>query len=177
MIIISGALLPTSAFSLPSCFVHTNGFGVQLMLSLRVYRLYNRAKWIIVFFAVAILARTAAELYIVMKVPPAVTQVSIPFSKISACQPTPGTASHLNLAPIPALIFDIPAFLLVLLQGVSHLKVQRNAGFRGATLIRLRLVRDSIQYFLMYPYLTQPSGTTLSDGYPTVLWWYTLGRS
>ncbi|KAF4583438.1 hypothetical protein EYR38_002189 [Pleurotus pulmonarius] len=49
---------------------------------------------------------------------------------------------------IPALVFDVPAFLLVLLRGVSHLRAQRNIGFRGAALIRL-LVRDSIQYFLI----------------------------
>ncbi|KAL4264479.1 hypothetical protein AB1N83_003534 [Pleurotus pulmonarius] len=121
---------------------------IQLILSFRVYGLYNRAKWIIGFFAVAILATTAAQLYLVIKFSPAVTQISIPFLKISACQPTPGTTSHLFIAPIPALVFDVPAFLLVLLRGVSHLRAQRNIGFRGAALIRL-LVRDSIQYFLI----------------------------
>ncbi|KAF4564721.1 hypothetical protein EYR40_010893 [Pleurotus pulmonarius] len=121
---------------------------IQLILSFRVYGLYNRAKWIIGFFAVAILATTAAQLYLVIKLSPAVTQISIPLLKISACHPTPGTTSHLFIAPIPALVFDVPASPLVLLRGVSHLRAQRNIGFRGAALIRL-LVRDSIQYFLI----------------------------
>lgn len=49
---------------------------------------------------------------------------------------------------ITAISFDIPAFLLVLLRGITHLRVQKAVGFRGSSLIRL-LVRDSILYFLM----------------------------
>ncbi|KDQ31868.1 hypothetical protein PLEOSDRAFT_1100394 [Pleurotus ostreatus PC15] len=122
--------------------------SVQLILSFRVYGLYNRAKWIIGFFAVLLLAAITAQLYVVIKLSPEVTPISLPFLRIIACQPTPGAVSHLYLGPITAMSFDIPAFLLVLLRGITHLRAQKAVGFRGSSLIRL-LVRDSILYFLM----------------------------
>ncbi|KAL4264473.1 hypothetical protein AB1N83_003532 [Pleurotus pulmonarius] len=121
---------------------------VQLILSLRVYGLYNRAKWIAGFLAVLILASSAAELYVVIKLSPEMTRIALPFSDIIACEPTPGAVSHLYLGLIPAIAFDTPAFLLVLLRGVSHLRTQKNVGFRGSNLVRL-LMRDSILYFLV----------------------------
>ncbi|KAL4264476.1 hypothetical protein AB1N83_003536 [Pleurotus pulmonarius] len=122
--------------------------SVQLILFFRVYGLYNRAKWIIGFVIVLLFASIATQLYVIIKLSPEVTVIAIPFLHITACEPTPGTVSHLYLGPIAALFLDIPAFLLVLSRGVSHLRVQRAVGFRGSSLVRL-LVRDSILYFLV----------------------------
>ncbi|KAF4586878.1 hypothetical protein EYR40_010895 [Pleurotus pulmonarius] len=142
---------------------------VQLILSLRVYGLYNRAKWIAGFLAVLILASSAAELYVVIKLSPEMTRIALPFSDIIACEPTPGAVSHLYLGLIPAIAFDTPAFLLVLLRGVSHLRTQKNVGFRGSNLVRL-LMRDSILYFLLeechpgkLPHLANMSSFTIMD--------------
>ncbi|KDQ31869.1 hypothetical protein PLEOSDRAFT_1100395 [Pleurotus ostreatus PC15] len=122
--------------------------SVQLILAFRVYGLYNRAKWIIGFFAVLLLAAIAVQLYIVIKLSPKGTPISLPFLRIIACQPTPGAVSHLYLGPITTICPDIAAFLLVFLRGMSHLRVQKAVGFGGSTLIRL-LMRDSILYFMM----------------------------
>ncbi|KAG9221696.1 hypothetical protein CCMSSC00406_0005609 [Pleurotus cornucopiae] len=133
-------MLTISAFTMTT--------SVQLILAFRVYGLYNRAKWVIGFFAVLLLAAIATQLYIVIKLSPKGTPMALPFLHIIACQPTPGAVSHLYLGPITTICPDIAAFLLVSLRGMSHLRVQKAAGFRGSTLIRL-LVRDSILYFFM----------------------------
>lgn len=73
--------------------------SVQLILSFRVYGLYNRAKWIIGFFTVLLLAAITAQLYVVIKLSPEVTPIVIPFLHIIACQPTTGAVSHLYLGP------------------------------------------------------------------------------
>ncbi|KAF9495019.1 hypothetical protein BDN71DRAFT_913455 [Pleurotus eryngii] len=132
-------MLTISAFTMTT--------SVQLILSFRVYRLYNRTKWIIGFFTVLLLAAITAQLYVVIKLSPEVTSIMLPFLHIT-CQPTLGAVSHLYLGPITAICFDIPAFLLVLLRGITHFRVQKAAGFRGSSLVRL-LVWDSVLYFLM----------------------------
>ncbi len=71
--------------------------SVQLILFLRVYGIYNRAKWIVGFFTVLLLAAMIAQLYIVIKLSPEVTPIPLPFLHIVACQPTPGAVTHLYL--------------------------------------------------------------------------------
>ncbi|KAF4564720.1 hypothetical protein EYR36_002659 [Pleurotus pulmonarius] len=121
--------------------------SVQLILSLRVYGVYNRATWIIRFFTVLLLAAMVAQLYIVVKLSPEVTPIVLPFLHIVACQPTPGAVTHLYLGSVTTILPDIAAFLLVLLRGITRLRVQKTVGLGGSSLVRL-LMRDSILYFL-----------------------------
>ncbi|KAJ8693583.1 hypothetical protein PTI98_008564 [Pleurotus ostreatus] len=121
---------------------------IQLILFLRVYGLYNNAKWIVGFLAVLFLASMAGELYVVIKLSPGMTRIVLPFSNIVLCQPNSGAVSYLYLGLIPAIAFDIPVFLLVLLRGISHLGTQKNADFKGSNIVRL-LTRDSTLYFLV----------------------------
>lgn len=140
---------------------------IQLILSLRIYGIYNHAKWMLWILTAMFLASAAAQLYIVIRLSPDVTRIAMPFSNIT-CEPTPGAAFRLHIGPcvyflrapkmvyiyspispsILAVAFDLPAFLLVLLRGLSLLRVQRSFGFRGSILVRL-LLRDSILYFFV----------------------------
>ncbi|KAF4586875.1 hypothetical protein EYR40_010892 [Pleurotus pulmonarius] len=132
-------MLTISAFTMTT--------SVQLILSLRVYGVYNRATWIIRFFTVLLLAAMVAQLYIVVKLSPEVTPIVLPFLHIVACQPTPGAVTHLYLGSVTTILPDIAAFLLVLLRGITRLRVQKTVGLGGSSLVRL-LMRDSILYFL-----------------------------
>ncbi|KAF4583437.1 hypothetical protein EYR38_002188 [Pleurotus pulmonarius] len=88
-----------------------------------------------------------AQLYIVVKLSPEVTPIVLPFLHIVACQPTPGAVTHLYLGSVTTILPDIAAFLLVLLRGITRLRVQKTVGLGGSSLVRL-LMRDSILYFL-----------------------------
>ncbi|KAL4264482.1 hypothetical protein AB1N83_003530 [Pleurotus pulmonarius] len=121
---------------------------VHLILSFRVYGLYNCANWIASFLAVLLLGSTAAELYVSIDLSPTAMQIVLPVSDITVCEANRNTVSHLYFGLIPALIFDTSALLLVLFRGVSYVKTQKITGYKGSNLLRV-FIRDSILFFLV----------------------------
>ncbi|KAJ8507422.1 hypothetical protein ONZ45_g10212 [Pleurotus djamor] len=121
--------------------------SVNLILSLRIYGLYGRARWVAILLGTILSATTAVQAYIVAQFSPDFILIPLPFSKnIVACDPI--STAHLYLALIPGLGFDALALTLVLVRGLLHIQRQRGVGSRGSTIVRV-LTRDSASYFMI----------------------------
>ncbi|KAJ8475100.1 hypothetical protein ONZ45_g15728 [Pleurotus djamor] len=119
---------------------------VYLIVSLRIYAMYNRSRAIRAVLAVMLLATISSQIYVTIRHAPKVLAISLPLTDLTACAPF--DTSHLYLTLVPAISFDFPALLLVLARGIFHLKLQRRIGFQGSSLV-LMFTRDSVAYFVV----------------------------
>ncbi|KAJ8502959.1 hypothetical protein ONZ45_g11282 [Pleurotus djamor] len=116
---------------------------INSILSLRIYGLYGRPRWLAILLGTMLLAAAAIQMYIIARFE--FVLVPMPFLEYASCFPA---LTHLYLAMIPAVGFDIPALVLVLLRGISHMRRQEGVGFRPSSLVRV-MTRDSVWYFIM----------------------------
>ncbi|KAG9227183.1 hypothetical protein PLEOSDRAFT_1106209 [Pleurotus ostreatus PC15] len=122
-------------------------FCVHLILAFRIYGLYGRSRWITIFLAIMLLATLSGEIYVAIRLAPNFTRIPLPFMvNMFVCLPSESVDTSLFF--VPAIAFDIVALVLVVARGVSHMRMQRNYGFTGSSIMRIML-RDSVLHFLI----------------------------
>ncbi|KAJ8507419.1 hypothetical protein ONZ45_g10214 [Pleurotus djamor] len=120
---------------------------INLILSLRIYGLYGRVRWVFVLLGFMIVGTVAVQAYAVAVLSPNFTLIPLPFSKnVVVC--TPSSMDHLILALIPGLGFDTLALTLVLIRGLLHMQRLRGVGAKGSNIVHI-LTRDSASYFVV----------------------------
>ncbi|KAJ8514997.1 hypothetical protein ONZ45_g7519 [Pleurotus djamor] len=120
---------------------------VDLIISLRIYGLYNRARWVATLLGIMLLGTIAGQAYIVAVFSPDFILTPLPFSKnIVVCNPI--STDHLYLALLPGLGFDTVVLMLALARGLLHIQRLRGVGARGSNIVHV-LTRDSASYFLV----------------------------
>ncbi|KAL4262735.1 SWIM-type domain-containing protein [Pleurotus pulmonarius] len=122
-------------------------FCVHLILAFRIYGLYGRSRWITIFLAIVLVATLSGEIYVAIRLAPNFTRIPLPFMvNMFVCLPSETVDTSLFF--VPAIVFDIVALALVVARGVSHMRMQRNYGFTGSSIMRIML-RDSVLHFLI----------------------------
>ncbi|KAJ8514267.1 hypothetical protein ONZ45_g8172 [Pleurotus djamor] len=122
-------------------------FPLNLILSLRIYALYGRPRWIAILLGTMLAASVAVQIYVVARFSPEFKFIHLPESNIMSCDPT--STQKIYLALIPAIAFDVPALMLVLLRRTSY-RVLRGEDkcIHVPSLFRM-MVRDSVIYFII----------------------------